>query len=198
MNIYVSRDGQTFGPYSPEQAHAMIAQGQLFAGDLACPEGANQWVALGQVLGIPPGPPPAVSAPLAPAARPTIPLALPASSIHPPPHAMGAPPPPHNSGGTAAHFAIQHSYRAASGAFSALGVAAALGGLGLGLPAVAWAAERAPGTAITDFFGQTLGLKTAAIVGLSLAVICICWFFVQRRKAVSAKNRFEAMIHAGL
>ena len=63
MNIYVTREGQNYGPYTPEQAYAMIAQGQLYPGDLACPEGQQQWVPLGQVLGIPPtAPPPAAAA----------------------------------------------------------------------------------------------------------------------------------------
>ena len=49
MNIYVARDGQTYGPYTAEHAHQMIGQGQLQAADLACAEGAADWVPLGQV-----------------------------------------------------------------------------------------------------------------------------------------------------
>lgn len=91
MNIYVTRDGQNYGPYPAEQAHAMIAQGQLALHDLACPEGSQQWVPLGQVLGIPPqGAAPQAAAPAMPvgaqsaplqAARPAIPVAQPATAV---------------------------------------------------------------------------------------------------------------------
>ena len=39
MNIYVSRDGQTFGPYTPDQAREFLQAGQLLATDFALYEG---------------------------------------------------------------------------------------------------------------------------------------------------------------
>ena len=51
MLIHVNRNGQAFGPYTEEQARAMLANGQLLAGDLALAEGGQQWEPLGQLLG---------------------------------------------------------------------------------------------------------------------------------------------------
>ena len=53
MNIYVSRDGQTFGPYTREQANQFIGTGQLLATDFALYEGESEWKSLGVLLGIP-------------------------------------------------------------------------------------------------------------------------------------------------
>ena len=39
MNIYVSRNGETFGPYSAEQAKQFLEAGQLLATDYALYEG---------------------------------------------------------------------------------------------------------------------------------------------------------------
>jgi len=52
MNIYVSRDGQTFGPYTTEQANEFLQGGQLLATDLALYEGQSEWQTLGSLLGI--------------------------------------------------------------------------------------------------------------------------------------------------
>jgi hypothetical protein len=53
VNIYVSRDGQTFGPYTREQANQFIGTGQLLATDFALYEGESEWKSLGVLLGIP-------------------------------------------------------------------------------------------------------------------------------------------------
>ena len=53
MNIYVSRDGQTFGPYTRDQANQFIGTGQLLATDFALYEGESEWKSLGVLLGIP-------------------------------------------------------------------------------------------------------------------------------------------------
>ena len=195
MNIYVTRDGQTYGPYAAEQAHAMIQQGQLSVGDLACPEGANQWVPLGQVLGIPPAaaPQPAVAvapAPAAPALRPAIPVAQPATAVPVPgtgPSTVPIAPGGVAPGAASAQFALRQAYQKASGACTQSGLAAALAVIGLGLPLIAWSAGG------SGFFGKTLGVKVASFIGLPLAALCLCWFFAAKGKAASAKANFEAM-----
>ena len=52
MNLYVSRDGQTFGPYTVEQAHQYLNGGQLLTSDFALLEGSSEWKTLPEVLGI--------------------------------------------------------------------------------------------------------------------------------------------------
>ena len=43
MNLYVSRDGQTFGPYTVDQAKEFLHSGQLLASDFALYEGESEW-----------------------------------------------------------------------------------------------------------------------------------------------------------
>jgi hypothetical protein len=54
MKIFISRNGQQFGPCSVEEAQQLIQRGQLSPDDLACAEGGTQWVPLASLL-----PPPA-------------------------------------------------------------------------------------------------------------------------------------------
>ena len=42
MNVFVSRDGQTFGPYTVEQATEFLQVGQLLATDFALYEGESE------------------------------------------------------------------------------------------------------------------------------------------------------------
>ena len=58
MKITIHREGRNFGPYTLEQANAMLASGQLAATDLAWAEGAPDWVPLGRVPGVIEIPPP--------------------------------------------------------------------------------------------------------------------------------------------
>lgn len=51
MNIFVSRDGQTFGPYTVDQATQFLHAGQLLATDFALYEGESEWQNLGDLLG---------------------------------------------------------------------------------------------------------------------------------------------------
>jgi hypothetical protein len=51
MNIFVSRDGQTFGPYSVDQAKQFLEAGQLLDSDYALFEGESEWKNLGVLLG---------------------------------------------------------------------------------------------------------------------------------------------------
>jgi hypothetical protein len=51
MNLYLSRDGQTFGPYTVDQAREYLAAGQFFPNDYALFEGQTEWKPLGELLG---------------------------------------------------------------------------------------------------------------------------------------------------
>lgn len=50
MNLYVSRNGQTFGPYSAEQAKSYLESKQLLETDFALVEGTTEWENLAEVL----------------------------------------------------------------------------------------------------------------------------------------------------
>ena len=50
MNLYVSRNGQTFGPYTVEQAKAFLDSSQLLSTDYALIEGTTEWKLLPEVL----------------------------------------------------------------------------------------------------------------------------------------------------
>ena len=50
MNLYVSRNGQTFGPYTFEQAKHFLDSKQLLSTDLALVEGTEQWKLLPDLL----------------------------------------------------------------------------------------------------------------------------------------------------
>jgi hypothetical protein len=49
MNYYLTRGGETYGPYPEENFPAMVQAGQVVAGDLVCPEGGSDWVPFNQV-----------------------------------------------------------------------------------------------------------------------------------------------------
>lgn len=50
----IHREGNEYGPYSPEEARDLLAQGALFADDLAWKEGGDAWVRLKDLLSEPP------------------------------------------------------------------------------------------------------------------------------------------------
>ena len=50
MNLYVSRNGQTFGPYTVEQTKAFLDSNQLLSTDYALIEGTTEWKSLPEVL----------------------------------------------------------------------------------------------------------------------------------------------------
>ena len=50
MNLHVSRDGQTFGPYTVEQAKSFLESNQLLPTDYALVEGSSEWKLLPDVL----------------------------------------------------------------------------------------------------------------------------------------------------
>ena len=50
MNIFVSRDGQTFGPYPLDQVKQFLESGQLLGHDYALLEGQTEWKSLTEVV----------------------------------------------------------------------------------------------------------------------------------------------------
>ena len=60
MQITIDRNGQHFGPYTPEEATAHIASGGLLATDWAWAEGmGGEWKPLSELLATLQAPPPA-------------------------------------------------------------------------------------------------------------------------------------------
>ena len=52
MEIFISRDGQQFGPYPIEQVRELLNQNVLLPDDLAYHEGLDNWVSLSDIAGI--------------------------------------------------------------------------------------------------------------------------------------------------
>jgi hypothetical protein len=52
MRYYLTRDGQTYGPYPAESIPGMVQAGNMVPEDLVCPEGGTDWVALKTVPGL--------------------------------------------------------------------------------------------------------------------------------------------------
>jgi hypothetical protein len=50
MKVFVSKDGQQYGPYTSDQLREYVQQGNFTINDLACHDGQN-WVTIGQVPG---------------------------------------------------------------------------------------------------------------------------------------------------
>ena len=67
MSLLIHKDGQQLGPYSLEEARALVLSGNLDPLDWAWPEGATEWIPLRDVAGFssatPAGKPAAPSAP---------------------------------------------------------------------------------------------------------------------------------------
>ncbi len=51
--IYVSRNGQQFGPFTPQQAWNGVASGNLFQNDMACYAGGSAWQPLASMMSLP-------------------------------------------------------------------------------------------------------------------------------------------------
>lgn len=66
MPLFISKDGKQLGPYSLEEARALVLSGKIDAEDWAWPDGATEWVPLKEVPGFT-----AVKAPAAPTAAVT-------------------------------------------------------------------------------------------------------------------------------
>lgn len=70
MPLLINKDGKQLGPYSLDEARALVLSGQLEAGDWAWPDGATEWMHLKDVPGyaVKPSAPPANS-PVSPVAE---------------------------------------------------------------------------------------------------------------------------------
>jgi hypothetical protein len=84
MPYHVSREGQTYGPYSLEDLQRYVASGNVLLTDLAKSDDATEWVPVAQILGTstPPTVPPATPG-YAPV--PVNPYVSPAASTYPDP-----------------------------------------------------------------------------------------------------------------
>jgi hypothetical protein len=52
-NYYLTRDGQSYGPYSAQEMLEMLKSGQMTAEELICPVGGDQWVQAYQIFAVP-------------------------------------------------------------------------------------------------------------------------------------------------
>jgi hypothetical protein len=59
MPYTVSRNGQTYGPYTLEDLQRYVASGNILSSDLAKGDEMPDWLPISQILGTPPTPPPA-------------------------------------------------------------------------------------------------------------------------------------------
>jgi membrane protein YdbS with pleckstrin-like domain len=62
MRLLVNRNGRQLGPYTLDEARALVLSGSLAATDWAWPDGATQWIALKDVAGFAPGTTPGAAA----------------------------------------------------------------------------------------------------------------------------------------
>ena len=70
MLVYVTRDGQQYGPYSVSELQRQLESGALNPGDLGWYDGAPDWKPLGSILGMGIGPAPRQVAPRLSIAQP--------------------------------------------------------------------------------------------------------------------------------
>ena len=190
MSYYIAREGQTYGPYSPEHAHEMIGRGELVVDDLACPEGAEEWSPLGRLLGLSrPAPAtqhPSVLKPLA-ASYPAIPVAQPASAVTPP----GFKGDFRQGSGAQQKFTspvtASRSEKSTGFANTSAGLTAAAAIIFASLPLLAWVAGPDASGGLPGFLGGTLGVLWGAVVGLTLAAACLWWFVLAKRKAAARR-----------
>ena len=54
MEVYLLKEGQRFGPYSPEQVKEYMESGDFSEADLAFFDGCDGWVSIMQVPGVDP------------------------------------------------------------------------------------------------------------------------------------------------
>jgi membrane protein YdbS with pleckstrin-like domain len=57
MRLLVNRNGRQLGPYTLDDARALVLSGEIAATDWAWPDGATQWIPLKDVPGFAPGSP---------------------------------------------------------------------------------------------------------------------------------------------
>lgn len=75
VNYYVARGNEQFGPFSPHEIQAYLAEGRLVGTDLVWGEGMAQWNPLAQLIGTP--------ALASPAPAPVLPTGAPANTPSP-------------------------------------------------------------------------------------------------------------------
>jgi membrane protein YdbS with pleckstrin-like domain len=68
MPLLINKDGKQLGPYSLDEARALVLSGQLAPGDWAWPDGATDWIHLRDVPGFSAAKPAPPATPSAPAA----------------------------------------------------------------------------------------------------------------------------------
>jgi membrane protein YdbS with pleckstrin-like domain len=68
MSLLINKDGQQLGPYSLDEARALVLSGKLDVTDWAWPDGATEWAALKDVAGFSSSKPAPPAQPGAPAA----------------------------------------------------------------------------------------------------------------------------------
>jgi hypothetical protein len=96
MPYHVSREGQTYGPYTVEDLQRYVASGNVLLTDLAKSDEGTEWIPVAQILGVagaasatvpPPGVPPAAySAPVNPYGAPVAAYGAPAVPYPDPPN----------------------------------------------------------------------------------------------------------------
>jgi membrane protein YdbS with pleckstrin-like domain len=69
MPLLINKDGKQLGPYSLDEARALLLSGQLAPGDWAWPDGATDWIHLRDVPGFSAAKPAPPAAPSIPAAE---------------------------------------------------------------------------------------------------------------------------------
>ena len=52
MKIYISRDGERYGPYNIEDINAYLVNGTLLPTDLAWQDGMTDWLSVSQISGV--------------------------------------------------------------------------------------------------------------------------------------------------
>lgn len=88
MQIHISRNGQSFGPYTLEEVNAYLTSGHLNVNDMAWFEGCADWMPLSHIAGVQ-VPASAVAPPTPPASPVVAPQAMVSAPQHSSPHSAG-------------------------------------------------------------------------------------------------------------
>ena len=83
MLYHVSRNGQTYGPYTLEDLRRYVASGNILPSDLAKSDDMTEWAPVGQILGIAPAAPAAYQQPAQQPAPPGYGAPAPGMAIYP-------------------------------------------------------------------------------------------------------------------
>ncbi|HEY0257577.1 MAG TPA: DUF4339 domain-containing protein, partial [Candidatus Methylacidiphilales bacterium] len=80
MALLINKDGKQLGPYSLDEARALVLSGKLDPIDWAWPDGATDWIALKDVPGFASPPPASAAKPAPPAASASLASAAPVAA----------------------------------------------------------------------------------------------------------------------